>query len=120
MKDSFEKLVTKTLAEQLVRGYQYTDQYGGTQTKDSPLQVMVNNEVTKNKGFFVTEIAKIIDSKNIKKEVGDYIQIALTQEWLLKEYQKKFVEHFKTVIEEEVVKDLKVLLDGKKIFIAIE
>lgn len=117
--DFSEKLI-ETLADQLIRGYETTDGNGYRTTHLSPLQSMVNKEVNDKRELFVAEIAKVMSSAPIQEAVSKYIEDSLKSEWTLKAYQAKFVTHFKEVIEEEVVKDLKVLLAGKKINITIE
>ena len=120
MKKEFTKIIEEALILQLIRGYTIQDQYGYIKDVPSPLQQIVTTQLLNQQTEIATKVAEILGSTEIKKAVEKYIEEVLSIEYTLKSYQAKFVEHFKTVIEEEVVKDLGILLKGKKISITIE
>lgn len=117
---TFEEKVSEALINQLVTGYRMTDQYGSIVEQKTPLQQIVARELDNNNKFIVEEVSKIMGSSDIKKAVSSYITESLSSEYKLASYQKLFLDYFKSVIEEEVVKDLKVLLKGKKITVTID
>jgi hypothetical protein len=120
MEKDFNKLVLETLALQLVRGYTITDSQGYSREVNSPLQVIVSKWVGDNNKLIIEQVANILGSSEIKKAIKEIINENLKSEWTVKSYQKAFVNHFKEVVEEEVVKDLRVLLKDKKVSIILE
>ena len=120
MEDNFSKLIIETLALQLARGYQITDSYGNTQNMESPLQRIVSKYISDNKENFIKEISLIFEKNEILSEaIKNKIDSDMKNEWTRKNYEEIFLKNMKERVEKEIVKDLGVLLVGKKIIIEI-
>ena len=109
-----------TLIEQLIRGYQIQDQYGSVRTELSPLQSIVNKYIEDNKSKVALELSKTLDKKEYLSEaIKEKIDNDFKNEYSRKRYEELFLSGIKDKIEQEIVKDLKVLLEGKKITVEI-
>lgn len=118
--EDFNKIIIQTLADQLVRGYQIRDDYGNYITKESPLQSILATYINQNRDEIIKIVALQFQNTEILKEaISDKINSDMKSDWMRKSYEEKFLGNIKQKLEEEVVKDLRVLLDGKKITIEI-
>lgn len=118
--EDFNQIVIKTLAEQLIRGYQIRNEYGGTENIESPLQVIVRKHIEDNKKVFIDEVAKVFNKEEILKEaIKEKIDSDLKSEWTRKDYEQYFTTSLSEKLQKEIIKDMKVLLEGKKITVEI-